>query len=143
MDFDRTISIIIIFALIIGTISVFYVILTPAESNGFTEFYLLGPDGKAGNYPTNLTTGEKGNITIGVVNHEHSSSTYLIKIKRNNTLLEEENISLQNGEKKEIPFQLTGNSPGEYKYEFDLYKLPDTKNIYRSVFLLVDVSGIN
>nr|WP_319372589.1 DUF1616 domain-containing protein [uncultured Methanobacterium sp.] len=140
MEFDRTISIIIIIALIIGTIGIFYVMLTPAKSDGFTEFYLLGADGKAGNYPTNLTTGEKGNVTIGVVNHEYSNSTYLIQIKRNSTLLEQKNISLQNGEKKEIPLQLTVNSPGEYKFEFNLYKLPDTKNIYRSVFLLVNVS---
>jgi len=140
MDFDRTLSILIIITLIAGMIGVFYITLSPAKVDGFTEFYLLGPDGKAGDYPTNLTTGEQGNITIGVVNHEHSTQSYMIKIKRNNTILKEENISLQNDEKNEIPFQFTGNTPGEYKLEFELYKLPDTKNIYRSVFLLVNVN---
>jgi len=140
MDFDRTISIIIIIALIIGMIGVFYVILNPTKTEGFTEFYLLGPDGKAGNYPTNLNPREKGNVTIGLVNHEHSPESYLIKIRKNNTILKEENVSLANNEKKEIFFEFTAGPSGEYKIEFDLYKLPDTQNIYRSVFLLVNVN---
>jgi uncharacterized membrane protein len=139
MDFDRTISIIIVIALIVGMIGVFYVILNPIETEEFTEFYLLGPDGKAGNYPTNLTTGEVGNVTIGLVNHENSPESYLIKVRQNNTILKEETVSLANNDKKEIPFVFTAGPSGEYKIEFDLYKLPDTQNIYRSVFLLVNV----
>lgn len=139
MDFDRTISIIIIIALITGMIGVFYVMLNPTKSEDFTEFYLLGPNGKAGDYPTNLTTGEKGNLTIGLVNHENSQESYLIIIRQNNTILKKENVSLDNNEKKEIFFEFTAGPSGKYKIEFDLYKLPDTQNIYRSVFLLVNV----
>jgi uncharacterized membrane protein len=140
MDFDRTISIIIVIALIIGMIGVLYVILNPTKTEGFTEFYLLGPDGKAGNYPTNLTAGEVRNVIIGLVNYEHSPESYLIKVRQNNTILKEETVSLANNEKKEIPFEFTAGPSGEYKIEFDLYKLPDTQNIYRSLFLLVNVN---
>jgi uncharacterized membrane protein len=139
MDFDRTISIVILICLVVGIVGIIYMTLNPTETDGFTEFYLLGSNGKATDYPTNLSTGEKGNVTIGVVNHEYSTTNYMIKIKQNNTTLKKENISLQNNEKKEIFFEFPAGNPGEYKIEFDLYKLPDTQNIYRSVFLLVNV----
>ncbi|EKF85115.1 DUF1616 domain-containing protein [Methanobacterium formicicum] len=141
MDFDKTVSIIILIILIIGVIGVVYIILNPVESKGFTEFYILNSNGSAGNYPTNLTIGDKGNIIIGITNNEHLNSNYLVKIKRNNTLLKQENVSLGNGEKKEITYNFTAATTGQYKLEFDLYKLPDTNNIYRSVFLWVNVKG--
>lgn len=139
MNFDRTISIIILICLIVGIVGIVYMVLNPTETDGFTELYLLGPNGKATDYPTNLTTGEKGNVTVGVVNHENSNTSYILKIKQNNTILKEENISLQNNEKKEIFFEFTAGTPGEKKITFNLYKLPDTENIYRSVFLLVQI----
>ncbi len=120
-------------------VGVLYTILIPTEEEGFTEFYLLGSDGKANNYPTNLTTGSQGNVTIGVVNHEYSNQSYLVKIKQNNATLKEEKVNLENNQKKDVFFEFTAGPPGEYKLEFELYKLPDTQKIYRSVFLLLKV----
>ncbi len=37
----------------------------------FTEFYILGLEGKADNYPDELTVGEEGRVILGIVNHEH------------------------------------------------------------------------
>lgn len=34
----------------------------------FTEFYLLGPRGKVGGYPSELALGEGGAVTIGIAN---------------------------------------------------------------------------
>lgn len=139
MKIDQKISIIIMLFLIVGVIGIFYITLNPHESEQFTEFYLLGPYGKAGDFPTNLTTSQTGNLTVGVVNQEHSTTSYKIVIKKDHEILKEENITLENGEKKEMPFEFSAGSPGLYKLEFNLYKLPDTNNIYRSLFLLVNV----
>lgn len=139
MDYDRALSAIILIFLIIGVIGVFYMILNPSEVNNYSEFYLLGQSGKADNYPTNLSMGEKGNLTVGVINHELSSSNYQIQIIQNSQILKEENITLNDNEKQEIPFQFIAGSPGQYKLQFNLYKLPDTKNIYRSLYILVNV----
>lgn len=141
MNVDRTLSIIIVIFLIIGLLGIFYIILTPNETEKYTEFYLLGQNGNAGDYPTNLTTGESGNLTVGVVNQEHSTSSYQMIIIRNNKTLKTENFTLMNGQKKEIPFEFTAEYSGQYKLEFNLYKLPDNITVYRSLFLLVNVTN--
>lgn len=138
MNIDKTISIIIIILLILGGIGIVYTIFSPGGEK-FTEFYLLGAYGKAGDFPNNLTTSQEGNLTVGVVNQEQKPSSYKIMIKKDNEILKEENITLQNGEKKEIPFKFVSDQSGQYKLEFNLYKMPDNKNIYRSLFLLVNV----
>lgn len=140
MNVDKTISVIILILIIFGIIGVFYIWLNPHEVDNYTEFYLLGQNGKAGDYPTNLTIGQKANLTMGIVNHEHSTANYQIKIVQDSKILKIENVTLKNDEKQEIPFEFIKDSPGQYKIEFNLYKLPDTKNIYRSTFLLVNVN---
>jgi uncharacterized membrane protein len=141
MNVDRTLSIIIVIFLIIGLLGIFYIILTPNETGKYTEFYLLGQNGEAGDYPTNLNLGESGNLTVGVVNHEYSTSSYQMKIIENNKTLKTENFTLNNGQKKEIPFKFSPEYYGQYKLEFNLYKLPNNVTVYRSVFLLVNVTN--
>ena len=70
MNVDKTISAIIVIIIIIGVIGVFYMLLNPNEVDNYTELYLLGQYGKAGDYPTNLSMEQKGNLTVAVVNHE-------------------------------------------------------------------------
>ena len=140
MNVDRTISVVIVIILIIGAIGVFYLVLNPNPVEKYTEFYLLGQNGKASDYPTNLTWGEKGNLTVGVVNHEYATSSYEIKITQGGTVLKDVNITLKNGDKMEIPFKFTAGPSGQNKLIFNLYKLPDTENIYRSLSLIVNVN---
>jgi uncharacterized membrane protein len=139
MDIDRTISAIIMIILIIGSLGIVYMILNPTNGDDFTEFYLLGEDGKANDYPTNLSINQKGNLTVGVVNHEHYTSSYQMKIMQDSTIMKTENFTLENDKKAEIPFEFKFSSAGQYKIEFNLYKLPDTKNVYRSLYLIVNV----
>jgi uncharacterized membrane protein len=139
MNLDRTISAIIVILLIIGVIGVFYIMVNYDNGEKFTEFYLLGPGGKAGDYPTNLSTGQTGYVTVGIVNHEQSTSSYQMVIIKDSEIFKVENITLKDGDKEEIPFEFTAGPPGQYKLEFNLYKLPDTQNVYRSLFLLVNV----
>lgn len=139
MNVDRTISVIILIFIIIGIIGIFYLWLNPHEVDSYSEWYLLGESGKAGDYPANLSVNQKANLTMGVINHENSTSNYQIKIVQNGTILKEENVTLKNNEKLEIPFEYTAGYPGQYKLEFNLYKMPETGNVYRSLFLLVNV----
>ncbi|MCK4491168.1 MAG: DUF1616 domain-containing protein [Candidatus Altiarchaeales archaeon] len=39
----------------------------PSRGETFTEFYLLGPGGMAGDYPTTLSVGGDGAVIVGVV----------------------------------------------------------------------------
>ena len=140
MNFDRKISIVLIIILIAAVMATVYIIINPNPGEKFTEFYILGQDGKAGNYPTNLTAGQTGNITVGIVNHEQSTTTYNLLIKLNNETLKNESVTLLNNEKKEVSFSFTASEGKNQKLDFLLYKLPDNDNIYRSLYLEVDVS---
>lgn len=138
-NLDKPLSIILIIALIIAVVATIYIVVFPQPGEKFTEFYILGPNGKAGDYPTNLTAGESGNMIIGIVNHEYANTTYQLVVKNNQTILKNESITLTNSEQKEIPFKF--NLPaGNQSVKFLLYKLPDTQNVYRSLNLNVSVT---
>lgn len=139
MNFDRKISLILIIILIAAVAATVYIIVNPHPGEKFTEFYILGPDGKAGNYPTNLTAGQTGTVYVGIVNHEQSTTDYNLIIKLNNETLKNENITLENLGKKEIPFSFTASRGVDQKLEFLLYKLPDNNTVYRSLNLNVNV----
>ncbi len=140
--FDKPLSVILIIALIIAVAFTIYIVVFPQPGEKFTEFYILGPNGKASDYPTNLTMGENGNVTIGIVNHEYANVTYQLTVKLNQTILKDENITLANDEKKEIPFTFTPDKTGNNQtLEFLLYKLPDNTNVYRSLYLYLNVTS--
>lgn len=141
MKIDRTISYILIACILVAFAAVIYITISPSTGEKFTEFYILGIDGKAGNYPTNLTIGESGNLTIGIVNHEDSTTSYRMVVKLNNETLTTENLQLKNKEKKEIPFTFQVNQSGNgQKLEFLLFKLPNDQKPYRHLDLLVNVT---
>lgn len=140
MNFDKKISLFLIILLITAVAVTVYITVVPNPGEKFTEFYLLGPEGKAGNYPTNLTPGQTGNLFVGIVNREHSTITYNLKIMLNNATLTNENITLLNNERKEIPFSFTASSGNGQKIEFLLYKLPDNDIVYRSLNLKINAS---
>ncbi len=138
-NLDKPLSIILIIALIIAVVATIYIVVFPQPGEKFTEFYILGANGKAGDYPTNLTAGESGNITIGIVNHEYTDTKYRLVVKNNRNILKTENITLTSNEQKEIPFQFKLPA-GNQSVKLVLYKLPDTQNVYRSLDLNVNVA---
>lgn len=77
---DKALTVILIIAIItsIGTLG--YVITHPKPGEAFTEFCILGPEGKAADYPTELRVGQEGRVIIGIVNHEHRNVTYYVQI---------------------------------------------------------------
>ena len=136
---ERILSIILVISIILAISTTAYIIVKPKEGEKFTEFYILGPDGKASNYPTNLTTGQNGSVIIGVVNHEYTTTDYLLMVKVNNSTLKNETLTLTSGQKMEIPFNFTAGSTGQKKMEFLLYKLPNNETSYRNLHLWLNV----
>lgn len=68
-------------------------ICLPKEGEKFTEFYILGPDGNASGYPTNLSVEEEGEVIIGVVNHEYAQVTYQLEVRLDGAVIGEESIA--------------------------------------------------
>jgi len=137
---DKILSIVLLVSIILAFSMTVYVIVSPKEGEKFTEFYILGPDGEASDYPTNLTAGQKGTVIIGVVNHEYKNTTYSLVLKLNNRTINQQNITLTHKEKYENTFNFTvPGSREKQKLEFLLYKLPDENTVYRSLHLWINV----
>lgn len=60
------------------------VVKFPDNSDGFSEYWLLGPGHTAADYPFNVTAGEVYNIFVCLENHMGSSEYYRIYVKFGN-----------------------------------------------------------
>jgi len=146
---DRILSVILVIAIVLSISMVVYVIVTPKEGEKFTEFYILGPEGNAENYPTNLGVGEEGEVITGVVNHEYAQVTYQLGVQRDGAVIGEEYIALEHNETWEYPFTFRATKAGDdHKLEILLFKTPfrksiygkeDKEEVYRSLHLWVNV----
>ena len=56
---DKALTVILIITIIMSIAALVYVIVTPKQGEKFTEFYILGPGGKAYDYPTEVLAGNK------------------------------------------------------------------------------------
>ena len=61
---------------------VVYAVITPAQSDRYTEFYILNSNGKAQDYPTQFSLANVTPIIVGVVNHEGRTVTYDLIIRK-------------------------------------------------------------
>ena len=122
---------------ICGTI---LIVVLPQPGEPFTELFLLGPSGTASDYPTNLTVGQTGNVTVGVVNHENADANYTLVVRLGNATVATQAFSLANNEpwNYSVSFAPTHSGLGQ-KLEFDLYKGSDP-SVYRSVYLYLTVT---
>ena len=121
---DRVLSIILAMVIVGALAMLGYVIATPVPGEGFTEFYILGLQGKAADYPSKLRVGEEGKVIVGIINREHERVTYRVEVRidgvKNN---ETEPIVLDHGGKSERIIGFTPGKVGEReKVEFSLYK---------------------
>ncbi len=129
---DKVLSVVLVVAILgaIGTLG--YVVATPRVGEKFTEFYILGPDGKAENYPTELKVGEEGRVIVGIVNHEQVRTSYKVevwisgekaKLRIDGEDRDEIRVELEHevGWEREVSFVPQKAGEGQ-KVEFVLYK---------------------
>jgi uncharacterized membrane protein len=77
---DKVLTTALIICIIIAASVVVFVILTPKQGEHFTEFYILGSNHLASDYPENLTLGENATVILGIVNHENTVMNYAIEV---------------------------------------------------------------
>jgi len=145
---DRALTIILIIAILIVIASLIYVITVPKTGETFTEFYLLGPTGKAEGYPRNLTINQTATVTIGIANHENQVINYTIEVwlinqtTTNNetvynqmwylgtitTTLPHQQINIEGNWQPQWTYNYTFavDTPGEFKLAFLLFTTPPT-----------------
>jgi uncharacterized membrane protein len=149
-----------------------FLIAKPNFGEKFTEFYILGIDGKADNYPTEFTMDLIGNIiqvqyndtsiktnqgegmlTLGIVNHEEQTEEYSVQIIIDNIPSKVDfggnqadiltPIKLQTGEKWENAIGFLPTHAGDnQEVDFLLFKGTDTKPA-NSLRLFINVKQLN
>lgn len=136
---DRILSVILIFTTILAIGLVYYVITTPKIGEKFTEFYILGPSGKAENYPTELKFGSSATLLTGVVNHEYSSINYTIQIILDKDILSSKKLVLNHNETWQNNISFVPDKEGnDMKLELLLFKENNFTSPYRELHLWVN-----
>ncbi|HUV45599.1 MAG TPA: DUF1616 domain-containing protein [Dehalococcoidia bacterium] len=143
---DRILSIILIVAILgaVGTLG--YVIATPKVGEKFTEFYVLGLEGKVIDYPSELKIGEEGKVIVGIINREHETVSYRVEVRidgvGNNEVGNNEvgPLVLGHDEKWEEAVSFTPDRAGDsQKMEFLLYKNGGSEPYLKPLHLWVNV----
>lgn len=137
---DRVLSILLAVA-IVGTLGTLgYVITKPKGGERFTEFYILGPEGRAEGYPKELVAGEEAKVIVTIVNREHEALSYRLEIIIDGARHSEIGpVVLHHEERweREIGF-VPAQSGDNQKLEFLLYKQGQSE-VYQSLHLWVNV----
>jgi uncharacterized membrane protein len=137
---DKALTVILILTILVSIAALVYVIVTPKQGEKFTEFYILGPGGKAYDYPTNVQAKNRSTVIVGVVNHEYVPVNYTMSIFQNSTI-QSINLTLLHNETWEKPVTYILNHTGNsQKLEFLLYKEGNFTGPYRDLHLWVNVS---
>ena len=137
---DKVLSVVMVVVILgaLGTLG--YAIAAPRVER-FTEFYILGIEGKVGDYPEELVVGEEGKANVGIVNREHVTMSYRVEVMVNgvkNTDIGPVVLSHEEKWEGEVSFVL-GTVGEKQKVEFLLYKQGQTE-VCQSLLLWVDVT---
>lgn len=135
---DKALSMGLVISVVVSGTLLSNFVASPRAGERFTEFYILGPGGKAEDYPTNLTIGENGTVILGIVNHEYEEVNYSIVIWLDNeTIGVIGNITLKHEEKWEQNYSFTPEKAGDkMKLEFLLFR-EGLDEPYRSLHLWI------
>ncbi|WP_292380566.1 DUF1616 domain-containing protein [Methanosarcina sp. UBA289] len=140
---DKIIAFILVLSILASMGSLAYIIGNPKEGEHFTEFYILGNNSTIGDYPTEFVQGEKGTVTVGIMNHEYRPVDYTIDVRLENKSLPEsqKKISLGHNMSWEEPITFTPSLEGKnMKLEFLLFNETEKTIPYRNLHLWINVT---
>jgi uncharacterized membrane protein len=142
---DKIIAFTLVLSVLASMGSLAYIIGNPKEGEHFTEFYILGNNRTTGDYPTEFSQGEKGTVTVGIINHEYRPMDYTMELRLENRSLplpkSQKQISLGNNMSWEEPITFTPPLEGKnMKLEFLLFNETDKTVPYRNLHLWINVT---
>lgn len=140
---DKVIAFIFVLSMLASIGSLAYIIGNPKEGEHFTEFYILGNNSTIRDYPTEFVQGEKGTVTVGIINHEYRPMDYTIDVRLENRSLPEsqKQISLGNNMSWEEPVTFKPPLKGKnMKLEFLLFNETEKTIPYRNLNLWINVT---
>jgi len=76
---DRVLSGVLVLAILVAIVTAVYVLSVPREGEQFTEFFILGTNQTAADYPDRIVPGQNYSVYVGVGNHEYRNTRYTIE----------------------------------------------------------------
>ena len=137
---NKVFSTILIITLLGVLVALGYILTTPRVGETFTNFYLLGQNGRATDYPEELRAGESSKMVVGITNHEHQEISYRVEITSIEGYITGYGpVKLQHDQKHEQEVDIILFKPGDkQKVEFRLFKEEET-DVYRLLYLWIDI----
>lgn len=144
---ERAVKIVLLVLLAVSLVGVIYVAIDPPRATDpYSEFYLLGTDGVADDYPTRLQPGEPGTVIVGVTNHEGSPTTYHIRVVDTNAsgdgTLATASRTVAPEETWETNVTFSIEETGRHRVQFQLYKGQPSGEPYLTTRLWVNVTTV-
>jgi uncharacterized membrane protein len=157
---DKALTVALVASVVFSASVLAYVVTTPRPGERFTEFYILGPEGMAADYPTELNVSQPGTIIIGVNNNEFETVNYTVRVdlvgvevvynessgfnetvELNRTTISWFNFTLDHGTNWTALYTFRIESPVLWRLQLLLFRDGDLETVYRNLHLFVRVGG--
>jgi uncharacterized membrane protein len=133
---DRLLSVVLTLIILVVIITTVYVITAPKEGERFSEFFILGENRTATDYPDLIIAGQNYPMFIGVGNYENRNISYTIEtwvlqtefdtVTNTTSIIamdpiDQLSLTLTHNETKIIPYNLSAKKTGYNRVEFLLF----------------------
>jgi len=114
----------VVLAVVALGVAAYFVTTSRDSSETFTEFYVLGPAGKAAGYPSRLRVGQNATVILRIVNREGRDTAHRVAVRIDGETTDSiDGLLLADGDRWQKTVELTPTHAGEdQKVEFLLYK---------------------
>lgn len=138
---SRVIAGVLVVALLGSLGLLFHTIQSPRLSESFTQFYILGTEGKFADYPSEFRVGQEAKIPVRIVNHEGKEVTYRVGLViEDRKLIETPSIILADKEEWRGEVVFVPDQAGVHqKLELMLYQDNEAKSRLDPLQLWVDI----
>lgn len=120
---NRIVLYLLIGIVIVLTAAIICISVIPTKGDRFTEFYVLNKDGKASDYPSEISAGHPVSVKLGIINREGADAKYRIQVTANGAIINTiETGTVPNGQKWERSVDIdSGGTAGNQTIKFFLY----------------------
>jgi uncharacterized membrane protein len=143
---DKALTMLVIVSILLSVAMLAYLVAAPKQGEKFSELYILGPTGKADQYPTTFDMGDSKFVNVGIVNHEYRNVTYDLVVLLSDgisvTDIHAEKLTLSDNQTWEKPVELKPDRAGtNMNMQFLLYADGNMTSPYRECNLWVNVTN--
>jgi uncharacterized membrane protein len=138
---EKRVMVVMAGALLFAVITAAWIFLKPSSDKFMTEFYMLGQEGLAEDYPREIIAGQVVTITTGITNREGVTSTYHLQVKLGDQVIGQASpITLENNATWEQPVEFSIPIVGDDQQAMFILDREGKPSPYRTLRLWIKVT---